>query len=92
MLTDDLCGSTTMLQGVNHCVNGLLKGKLWSSMLQILCTYGCVLIGQVQLLKLWFTRQIIGHYVQRSLPIQYSNGQLIHPLKPMHLMSTKVQL
>ena len=61
-------------------------------MLQIFCTDGCILIRQVQLLALWFTRQGISHYIQRSLPVQYGNGQLIHPFKPMRLTSTKVWL
>ena len=41
---------------------------------------------------LWFTRQGIGHYIQRSLPVQYSDGQFIHTFEPTCLMSTKVQL
>ena len=61
-------------------------------MLQIFCTNGCILIGQIQLLALWFTGQGIGYNVQRSLPVQYGNGQLIHPFKPTRLTSTKVWL
>ena len=37
-------------------------------------------------------RQGIGHYIQRSLLVQYGNGQLIHTFEPTHLMSTKVRL
>ena len=61
-------------------------------MLQIFCTNGCIFIRQIQLLALRFTGQGIGYYVQRSLPVQYSDGQLIHPFKPMHLTSTKIWL
>ena len=39
-----------------------------------------------------FTRQGIGYYVQRSLPVQYCDGQLIHPFKPTCLTSTKIRL
>ena len=92
MLTGDMHHGTSMLQGINRCIITLLKGKLRSSTLQIFCTYGCILIGQVQLLVLWFTRQGIGHYIQRSMSVQYGNGQLIHPFKPTCLTSTKIQL
>ena len=61
-------------------------------MLQIFQTYGCIFIRQIQLLALQFTRQGIGHYIQRSLSVQYGNGQLIHPFKPTRLTSTKVWL
>ena len=92
MLTYDVRDSTTMLQCIDSSINTLLKDRLQSSILQIFCTYGCILIGQIQLLAPKFTRQGISHYVQWSLPLQYCNGQLIHPLKPTHLISTKVQL
>ena len=36
--------------------------------------------------------QGIGYYVQRSLPVQYSDGQLIHPFEPTRLTSTKIWL
>ena len=52
MLTNDVLHGTTMLQGIDHCINALLQGKLMSSMLQIFCTDGCILIGQIQLLAL----------------------------------------
>ena len=45
MLTSDVRHGTTMLQGIDRCVNALLQGKLQSDMLQILCTYCCILIG-----------------------------------------------
>ena len=86
------CYGTTMLQSINSCINALLQGKLRSSMLQIFCTNGCILIGQIQLLALRFMGQGIGYYVQRSLLVQYGDGQLIHPFKPTCLMSTKVWL
>ena len=44
------------------------------------------------LLTLWFMGQGIGYNVQQSLPVQYCDGQLIHPFKPTCLMSTKVWL
>ena len=92
MLTSDVCNSTTMLQSIDSCIDTLLMGKLISSMLQIFCTDSCILIRHIKLLALEFMRQGIGHYVQRSPPVQYRNGQLIHLLKPMRLMSTKVWL
>ena len=92
MLTGDMRYGTTMRQSVDCCVNALLKGKLRSSMLQIFRTDGCIFIGQIQLLALRLTGQGIGYYVQRSLPVQYSDGQLIHTFKPTRLMSTKVWL
>ena len=81
-----------MRQGVDRCVNALLQHKLRSSTLQIFCTDSCIFIRQVQLLALRLTGQGIGYYVQRSLPVQYSDGQLIHTFEPMRLMSTKVWL
>ena len=83
---------TTMRQSVDRCINALLQGKLQSNTLQILHTYCCILVGQMQLLALRFTRQGIGHYIQRSLSVQYGNGQLIHPFKPTCLTPTKVRL
>ena len=61
-------------------------------MLQIFCTDGCILIGQIQLLALRLTGQGIGYNVQRSLPLQDSDGQLIHPFEPTCLTSTKIRL
>ena len=61
-------------------------------MLQIFCKNGCIFIGQIQLLALRFTGQGIGYNVQRSLPGQYSDGQLIHPFEPTRLTSTKIWL
>ena len=57
-------------------------------MLQVFCTDSCILIRQIQLFALGFTKQGIGHYVQQALPVQYHDGQLIHPLKPtcQHLL------
>ena len=81
-----------MLQCIDSSINTLLKGKLQSSMLQIFCTNGCIFIGQIQLLGLRLMGQGISYYVQRSLPVQYSDGQLIHTFKPTCLMSTKVWL
>ena len=81
-----------MRQSVNSSVNALLKGKLRSSTLQIFRTDGCIFIGQIQLLALRLTGQGISYYVQRSLPVQYGYGQLIHPFEPTCLMSTKVWL
>ena len=92
MLTGDVHHSTTMLQGIDCCINALLQGKLQSDMLQILCTDCCILIRSIQLFALRFTRQGISHYIQRSLPVQYGNGQLIHPFKPTRLTSTKLRL
>ena len=92
MLTGDMRYGTTMLQSVNSGINALLQSKLRSSMLQIFCTNGCIVIGQIQLLALWLTGQGIGYNVQWSLPVQYGYEQLIHPFKPMCLTSTKVRL
>ena len=92
MLTGDVHYGTTMLQSVNSGINALLKSKIWSSTLQIFRTDGCILIRQVQLLALWFTRQGISHYIQQSLPVQYSDAQLIHPFKPTCLTSAKIWL
>ena len=61
-------------------------------MLQIFRTDGCIFIGQIQLLALRLTGQGIGYYVQRSLPVQYCDGQLIHTFEPRHLTSTKIWL
>ena len=61
-------------------------------MLQIFRTNGCILIGQIQLLALRLTGQGIGYNVQRSLPVQYSYGQLIHLFEPTRLISTKIWL
>ena len=61
-------------------------------MLQILFTNGCIFIGQIQLLALRLTGQGISDNVQRSLSVQYRDGQLIHPFKPTRLTSTKVRL
>ena len=61
-------------------------------MFQIFCTNGCILIGQIQLLALQLTGQGIGYNVQRSLPVQYGDGQLIHPFEPTCLTSTKIWL
>ena len=60
-------------------------------MRQMFHTDSRILVGQVQLLALGFTRQGIGHYVQPALPKQYHSGQLIHQLKTMRLVSTKVR-
>ena len=92
MLTDDVGDSTTMLQSINHRVDALLQRKLRSSTLQIFRTNSCVLIRQVQLLALRFTRQGIRDYVKRSLAVHYGYGQLIHTFKPTRLTSTKVRL
>ena len=92
MLTSDVLHGTSMQQGINSSIKALLKSKLRSSTLQIFCTNGCIFIGQIQLLALRLTGQGIGYYVQRSLLVQYGNGQLIHPFKPTHLTSTKVWL
>ena len=81
-----------MLQGVDRCINALLQGKLRSSTLQIFCTNGCIFIGQIQLLALWLAGQGIGYNVQRSLPVQYGYGQLIHRFEPTCLTSTKIWL
>ena len=92
MLTSDVLHGSTMLQSVNSSINALLQDKLQSSMLQIFCTDGCIFIGQIQLLALRLTGQGIGYYVQRSLPVQYSDGQRIHTFDPTCLTPTKVQL
>ena len=92
MLTDDVRNSTTMLQGINSHIDTLLKRKLRSSTLQVFCIDGCILIRQIQLLALQFTRQGICDYVKRSLAVHYSYGQLIHTLEPTRLTSTKVRL
>ena len=92
MLTGDMRYGTIMRQSVDRCINALLQGKLRSSAFQIFCTDGCIFIGQIQLLALRLTGQGIGYYVQRSLPVQYSDGQLVHPFEPMHPTSTKVRL
>ena len=92
MLTSDVLHGTTMRQSVDRCVNALLQCKLRSSTLQIFCTDSCVFIRQIQLLALRLTGQGIGYYVQRSLSVQYRDGQLIHTLKPTRLMPTKVRL
>ena len=92
MLTGDMRYGTAMRQSVDRCVNALLQCKLRSSTLQIFCTDGCIFIRQIQLLALRLTGQGIGHYVQRSLSVQYGNGQLIHTLKPTCLTPTKVRL
>ena len=92
MLTSDVLHGTTMRQSVDHCVNALLQCKLRSSTLQIFCTDSCIFIRQIQLLALRLTGQGIGYYVQRSLPVQYSDGQLIHTFEPTCLTSTKVWL
>ena len=92
VLTGDMRYGTTMRQSVDRCVNALLQRKLRSSTLQIFRTDGCIFIRQIQLLALRLTGQGIGYYVQRSLPVQYGNGQLIHPFKPTCLTSTKIWL
>ena len=92
VLTGDVLDSTTTLQSINSCINALFKRKLRSSTLQIFCTYDCILIRQMQLSALWFTGHGIGYNVQRSLPVQYSDGQFIHPFEPTFLMSTKIWL
>ena len=92
MLTGDMLYGTTMRQSVDSCVNALLQHKLRSSTLQIFCTDCCIFIGQIQLLALWLTGQGIGHYIQRSLPVQYGDGQLLHSFEPTCLTSSKVRL
>ena len=92
MLTSDVLHGTSMRQSINSSVSALLKGKLRSSMFQIFCTDGCIFIGQIQLRALRFTGQGISYYVQQSLPVHYSDGQLIHMFKPTCLMSTKIRL
>ena len=88
MLTDDVRYGTTTLQGFNSRVDTLLERKLRGNTLQIFRTYGCVLVGQVQLIALRFARQGIGHYIEWAFPVNDSYGQLIHPLKPARLTST----
>ena len=92
MLTDDVRNSTSMLQSINSRIDTLFKHKLRSSTLQIFHTDSCILIRQVQLLALRFTRQGIRDYVKRSLAVHYSYGQLIHTFEPTRLTSTKVRL
>ena len=92
MLTSDVLHSTSMRQSVNSCINALLQHKLRSSTLQIFCTGSCIFIRQIQLLALRLTGQSIGYYVQRSLLVQYRDGQLIHSFEPTCLTSTKVWL
>ena len=92
MLTSDVLHSTTMRQSVDRCINALLQHKLRSSTLQVFCTDSCVFIRQIQLLALRLTGQGIGYYVQRSLSVQYRDGQLIHSFEPMCLTSAKVWL
>ena len=92
MLTSDVQHGTSMRQSIDRCINALLKGKLRSSMLPIFFTNGCIFIGQIQLLALRLTGQGISDTVQRSLSVQYRDGQLIHPFKPTRLTSTKVRL
>ena len=79
--------STTMLQSISSYINALIKCKLRSSMLQIFNTNFCILVRQIQLFALWFTGQGISHYVALVFSIHYHNGQLIHPLKPVCLIS-----
>ena len=92
MLTSDVLHGTSMRQSVNRCVNALLQCKLRSSMLQIIHTDGCIFIRQIQLLALRLMGQGISDNVQRSLLVQYRDGQLIHSFKPARLTSTKVWL
>ena len=92
MLTGDMRYGTTMRQSIDHCINTLLKGKLRSSMLQIFCTDSCIFIRQIQLLALRLTGQGISDNVQRSLSVQYRDGQLIHSFEPTCLTSTKIRL
>ena len=92
MLTSDVLHGTTMLQGVDRCINTLLQHKVRSSTLQIFCTDGCIFIRQIQLLALRLTGQGISDNVQRSLSVQYRDGQLIHSFKPTCLTSTKIWL
>ena len=61
-------------------------------MLQMFRTNGCICIRQIQLLALWLTGQGISDNVQRSLPVQYSDGQLIHMFEPTCLTSAKIWL
>ena len=57
-------------------------------MLQIFCTNDCILVEQPQLFTLQFSGKGVSYYVKQALPIHFHNVQLIHPLKPIHLMST----
>ena len=61
-------------------------------MLQLFRTDGCIFIRQIQLLALRLTGQGISDNVQRSLSVQYRDGQLIHSFEPMCLTSTKIWL
>ena len=61
-------------------------------MLQIFCTDGCIFIRQIQLLALRLTGQGISDNVQRTLSVQYRDGQLIHTFEPTCLTPTKVCL
>ena len=92
MLTGDMRYGTTMRQSVDRCINALLQCKLRSSTLQIFCTDGCIFIRQIQLLALRLTGQGISNNVQRSLSVQYRDGQLIHSFEPTCLTLTKVWL
>ena len=92
VLTGDMHYSTTMWQSIDCCINALFQCKLRSSLLQILCTDGCIFIRQIQLLVLRLTGQGISDNVQRALPVQYSDGQYIHMFEPMHLKSAKIWL
>ena len=92
VLTDDMHYGTAMLQSSDCCINALLQSKLRSTTLQVFCTDCCIFIGQIQLLALRLTGQGIGHYIQRSLPVQYCDGQLIHTFEPTCLTSTKIWL
>ena len=92
MLTGDMRYGTTMRQSVDRCVNALLQRKLRGSTLQIFCTDCCIFIGQIQLLALRLTGQGISDNVQRSLSVQYRDGQLIHTFEPTCLTPTKVRL
>ena len=55
-------------------------------------TNGCIIIRQIQLLVLRLMGQGISDNVQRSLPVQYSDGQFIHTFEPTCLTSTKIRL
>ena len=92
VLKSDVLHGTTMRQSIDRCVNSLLQCKLRSSTLQIFCTNGCIFIRQIQLLALWLTGQGISDNVQRSLAVQYSDGQLIHTFEPTCLTSSKILL
>ena len=92
VLTSDVLHGTSMGQSVDRCINTLLQRKLRSSTLQIFCTDGCIFIRQIQLLALRLTGQGISDNVQRSLAVQYSDGQLIHTFEPTCLTSSKIWL